>query len=745
MDIRQQLLAAFEAEHREHLDAIRSALASGAAGRDPDWNDVFRRAHSLKGASRAVDLPAVEEVAHRLESLFETVSAGKRRLDREAHSAIDLALDRIEAYVADMKTGSPTMPADALAALDRCLAAPDAPAPSSAETPAKAASLTEASEPPTVELALPSSQPASEQGHAVLRVPAAIVESLTEASYGLMSALPGEYGIANGIAGLAAAMNALRTRLGTLRSNGIEATPALFSELGSLESGLADLARNAFDLSRQLRTHQAAVEAASGRVRDEAERLALVPAETMFGNFARAIRDMARSEGREVDVSAHGLDLPIDRAILQALSDSVLHALRNAFGHGEESLELRLRAGKPAALSIQLVVEIRGNLLVIAIHDDGRGPDLRAIEAKARERRLLSRRESADDQKLLALVFEPGLSTASSVDTLSGRGIGLSVVAESVRKLQGNVRIEPRIPHGTSLVMSLPLSAARRPVLIVEAGGATYALPGASVERLLITDADCLDTIAGRTVARIGSGATAFTAPVVALSELVGSAAQDSARSGGAAVLLRAGDRRCLLSVDRLHEVHTLLVRPAPPIGTQTELIVGTIVLGNDAPVLVLDAETLIERALIAPPRSVVEGSKGPRPEAGRLPQARRSTILVVDDSITTRTLEKTILEAAGYRVVACVDGQDALDRLRAGIEPVDLVVADVEMPRLDGFGLVKALRSEPTFAKLPVILMTSRGAPEDIARGLELGADAYLTKQRFDQRELLDTVGQLV
>jgi two-component system chemotaxis sensor kinase CheA len=188
-----------------------------------------------------------------------------------------------------------------------------------------------------------------------------------------------------------------------------------------------------------------------------------------------------------------------------------------------------------------------------------------------------------------------------------------------------------------------------------------------------------------------------------------------------------------------------LLVLPAPAIGADPGLIVGTVVLGSETPVLVLDPEGLIARAATPSLRSRGLSTKAYVAGHGTMPEARRSTILVVDDSITTRTLEKSILEAAGYRVVVCVDGQDALERLRAEIEPVDLVLADVEMPRLDGFGLVKALRAESAFATLPVILMTSRGASEDVARGLELGADAYLTKQKFDQRELLDTVGQLL
>ncbi|MET0258442.1 MAG: response regulator [Methylobacterium sp.] len=744
MDIRQQLLAAFEAEHREHLDAIRSGLAAAADGRPVDWNDIFRRAHSLKGASRAVDLPPVEAVAHRLESLFERIKGGERVLDRNTLAAIHLALDRIEAFVAEMKQGSPAMPADALSALDRCLSG--APAePAAVEPPAPAVPV-----PPTsVE---PATEPSAETARqTVLRVPATAVEALTGATHGLANALAGQVAIGDGLADLATAAAGIRKRVETMRSKTRARDPErMRADLGEIEAALSGLMRDALDMARRQRSGTAAVDAASARIREDAERLALVPAETAFGGFARALREMAREDGREVEVTVRGLDLPVDRGMLQALRDPVLHVLRNALGHGIEAPEIRRRAGKPAALAVLFEVEARGSRLVIGVHDDGRGIDLPAIEARARERGLLAPGEAADPERLLDLVFEPGFSTAQGVDTLSGRGIGLSVVADAARRLQGHMRLSPREPHGASLVMNLPLSAARRPLLLVEAGGATYALPSAAAERLLKLDAGDFDTVAGRPVARVrireGAAETSLTLPVAELGDLIGTTApKGDGTPSTHVILLRSAGRRCLLRVDALQDVRTLLVLPAPGIGADPGLIVGTIVLGSETPVLVLDPEGLIARAETPALRSRVPSTKAYRSGHGTMPEARRSTILVVDDSITTRTLEKSILEAAGYRVVVCVDGQDALERLRADIEPVDLVLADVEMPRLDGFGLVKALRADPAFATLPVILMTSRGASEDVARGLELGADAYLTKQKFDQRELLDTVGQLL
>ena len=755
-DIRQLLLAAFDIEHREHVVAIRAALQAA----EPDWNDVFRRAHSLKGASRAVDLPAVEAVAHRLESLFERVRDGATGLDREAAGAVSLALDRVEAYVAGLADGvGPDMPGDALAALGRCLGLTveePAPAPPPAAPPASPPPPT-ASPSPAPEAPLDAGRGPAEAGTALLRVPGETVEALARASHDLTSALAVKAPTAEGLSDLARLARDLRGRAERLAAGPADA-PAGGEACGravrDLAAGLAGLAREAADLARRHTAASNAVEAAAGRVRAEAERLALVPAETVLGPLARSLRQTAREQGREVDVTLAGLDLPVERGTLQALKDPLLHALRNALSHGWQTPDARRSAGKPEALGVGLEVAVYGARLRVTIHDDGPGPDLPRIEATARERGLLDPSAASDPEALLRLVFEPGFSTAGAVDAISGRGYGLSVAADAARQLQGSVRLEPRAPSGTMLTFSLPLSAARRSLLLVEAGGRTCALPGSAVERLLCLPRLGLPHAMGRPIVRLGEGdGPEASLPVTDIAAIVGVVpAPDPATL--AVVVLRTGAGRVALGVDRLRDVRALLVLPPPPFATDAGLIAGAAVLPGDVPVLVLDPDELAVRAGRASGAGVA-GERGPA--SGTIDEAPRSapratprtgaraTILVVDDSITTRTLEKGILEAAGYRVVVCVDGQDALDRLRAEVEPVDLVLADVEMPRLDGFGLVGALRADERFRRLPTILMTSRGDAQDVARGLDLGADAYLTKQKFDQRELLDTIEQLL
>jgi two-component system, chemotaxis family, sensor kinase CheA len=755
-DIRQLLLAAFEVEHREHVAAIRGALGSAA----PDWNDVFRRAHSLKGAARAVDLPAVEAVAHRLETLFEGVRTGATLLDREAANAVHLVLDRIETYVAGLEDGAgPDMPDDALAALGRVLGLPgagpgDTPggAPPPAAMPAPPAAGAAADPPPTTAppaATPPAAAPAaaagakaaaepSDPGSPFLRVPGEAVEAMARASHDLTSTLAGQAFTADGTARLARLARDLRAGAEALAAEAGAQRPgwrALATRLGAF-------AREAADLSRRQAGAASAVEAVAARVRAAAEHLALVPAETVLAPLARALRETAREQGREVDLDLRGLDLPVERGTLQVLKDPLLHALRNALSHGWQEPALRRAAGKPEPLGLGLALAVRGSRLQVTVSDDGPGPDFGRIEAAARARGLLAPGAAAEPETLLRLVFEPGFSTAQAVDTLSGRGYGLSVAADAARQLSGSVRLEPRSPAGTALVFSLPLSAARRSLLLVEAAGRSYALPGDSVERLLRLRRADLPVALGRTILQLGAGDAATRHPVSDLAEILGHVPDPADPATLTAAVLRAGGGRLVLAVDRLHDVRPLLVLPPPAFGADPGLIAGTAILPGDVPVLVLDPAGLAARAA-ASTGTMAQAPRSTTHAASRAPP--RATILVVDDSITTRTLEKGILEAAGYRVVVCVDGQDALDRLRAEIEPVDLVLADVEMPRLDGFGLLQALRADQRFARLPAILMTSRGDAADVARGLDLGADAYLTKQTFDQRQLLDTIGQLL
>ncbi|ATR21713.1 Chemotaxis protein cheA [Roseomonas mucosa] len=800
-DFRQELLAAFAVEHREHLDAIRAALAAAEAGRPLDLRDIFRRAHSLKGAARAVDLPAVEELAHRLETLFSRLGEGRMPLDARAQAVAQQGLDAVETQVAAHLAAAPEEdgpppPSAALAALDALLgaAAPDAPAeahgappaaprPGPAERPGEEGGEKEAAPAATPGTSTSgTSPPAPAERHPVagggeyLRVEAGRVDALS----GLLHELSGELQnqdrqaealrrLERRLRGLRRTWQELRGEAGKANGGGAEA------RLREFDLALSGLGRELAALVRDGRDAAWNADQLSRRLRQGVERISLVPAEAVLGGLGSMTRDLARSEGREIALRLEGMETEADRRVLQALKDPVLHLLRNAVGHGGEAPERRRALGKPERGEVGLRVELGGGRLRLRVFDDGAGPDPERIEAQAVRQGLLPARSTeapppAED-RLLALVFEPGFSTAEAVGRLSGRGMGLSVVAEAARALHGHALMRRRHPWGTEVVIDLPFSATRQNVLLLEAGGHPLALPTHGVERLLRLPEAALQWAEGHLATRIAWGGRDVMLPVTNLASLLGvSGARLPTEAGQlSAVLLRAGERRCLLAVEALSDVRTLPVSAVDAgagggWGLDPALVSG-LVLPAGSLVPLLRPEGLMDRWL----RGMGGTGEGhgaggdaggqaaggrsdrlglvPRPgaPAGEAEAGERASILVVDDSITTRTLEKSILEAQGYRVLLAVDGVEALNLLRGGEAVIDLVLADVEMPRMDGFGLLQAIKNDPRLAGLPVILMTSRADEADIRRGLELGAGAYLTKQKFDQRELLATIGQLL
>jgi len=743
-DFRAELLAAFAAEHREHLAALRDALAreeeDGAVALEPAaLREAFRRVHSLKGAARAVDLPGPEAVAHRLEALLaregEAAGGGPARLAAAAVALLRRGLDAVEAAAAAAEAGEPAPPLDAvLAALDGA-EAPLAPSPAVEPFPGPPPD-------PPPGPPVPGPAPAAE---AHLRVEPERMERLSAAVHAI-GALADRGDALAGLRGVEAELRALRRHLEGLRA-AIPADPALAARLRGLDAALGGVTRRVAGLVLRGRDGAAAMERAALALREELEALLLVPAATVLGPLAAVAREMAHGAGRDVAVRVEGLETRAERRVLQALKDPVLHLLRNALSHGAAS------GGEGRRAEIGLRVRGDEGGLTVTVWDDGPGPDLAAIEAAAVRRGLLPARAPGAPPpaaaRLLGLALEPGLSTAPEVGRLAGRGMGLSVVAEAAAGLGGAAALRPRQGGGAEVEIALPPSTGRRALLLVEAAGRLLALATGgpvAVGPLLRLDPAALLAPEGRPVARLVLDGGEALVPVLPLAALLGPGEEGEERArppGGAvpAVLLSRGRSRLALSVTALRDARSLLVAEVDAPGVDAALVAGAALTEGDRVAIVLRPEALLERGLRrhagAPPR--------PAPP----PAARRRHVLVVDDSITTRTLERSILEAGGYRVTLAVDGVDALDLLRASLSgeeaSVDLVLADVEMPRMDGFGLLEAIRTDPALAGLPLILMTSREAPGDVRRGMELGANAYLTKQGFDQQALLDAVGQLV
>ncbi|KAA0592408.1 two-component system chemotaxis sensor kinase CheA [Azospirillum lipoferum] len=742
MDIRQRLLAAFDLEHKDHLSAIRNMLREAeATGAPPDLVDIHRRAHSLKGAARAVDLPEVEAISHRLEAAFIAVQKGEIALDPATVGVVRRSLDAIEDLVAwSLQGGGEVETAGVLADLDALAGDRNG-------SPAPA---------PTVPVRNPERRPARPRDRAteadtaaLVRIAAQGLERLSETASALLPEVEAQAGLGEQLRAMRQEWRALdrawrhlrvqigRGALGGKGANALDgrgALPALmaFERRFRALGGALDGAHRSHDrLLWSMRRW-------GGGFQQDMRRLRMLPAENQLSGLGRMVRDISRAEGKEVEVDVRGLEVEADRTVLQRLKDPILHIARNAISHGIETPAERLALGKRPAARVTIAASVEGARLRLRIEDDGRGLDRPAILRKAAERGLIDADElsSADEmplERLTEFLFHPGFSTASHTTELAGRGMGLAIARREVERLQGNLTIADRPGGGTAVTIEVPLSLLSQRLVFVAVQDQTLAIPSADVVRLRTASAETLFSGVGTPMLRIAEEEV----PVTSLAALLGMEAPvvPSAERGLSLVVVRAADRRLALAVDRFVATRETVVTAAEETGLDAGRYLGTVLMDDGGPALVLNIPGLMPL-----PGSTLPAPARPAEEV----TPARAHILVVDDSITTRTLEKSILEAHGYRVTLCVDGREALERLSEGME-VGLIISDVEMPRMDGFALLQAVKADKRLAEIPVILVTSRASDEDRERGLRLGADAYIVKTRFDQNELLAGIRRLL
>jgi two-component system chemotaxis sensor kinase CheA len=454
-----------------------------------------------------------------------------------------------------------------------------------------------------------------------------------------------------------------------------------------------------------------------GALQDAALQTRTLPFGSITGPFPRAIRDIANAEGKEVDLAVKGTEIELDRVILEGLSEPLVHMLRNAIAHGIESPAERLAAGKAACGRVVLAAEQRGGLVAVVVSDDGRGVSPELVAQATREGSLVD------------ILTRPGFSTQTAVSDLAGRGVGLDVVKAHVESFAGSMQIESEPGTGMSVTLLLPLTLALLDVLLVERGPHVFGVPLASVQEA-VTVAETL-SLSGRKALELRGTSIPFRD----LAELLGADAPPLSDRAPAIVVAAAG-RRVALACDQLIGNSEVIVKALGPLLASVSGYLGAAILGDGRVALLLD-----------PAAATSSGPRTGRTEAAAPASAAPSlsrTLLVVDDSFMVRELQRSILEAAGYRVETAKNGLEALDRLAANGEIV-LVVTDVDMPEMDGLALTAAIRATAAWHSLPVVVVTSRRSEEDRRRGVEAGADAYMVKDSFDQHALLDLVAQMV
>ncbi len=730
----RRLLEIFSAEQGEHLQRIRSivdSLASMPADARPGAiEEILRRAHTLKGASRAVGLESSEQLAHRLEALL-----GRAR-DRELAPALLAAVHR----------GLDAME-DILAAAIGGRQEPDTSAALHALDEGDSGATGEPASPVAVEQA--ATEPAA-AGLEFMRVNAANVDGLIRASSQLVTSLSASSEVeekADEAArrashSLTEFLRLLRAARPFLREHQDDVEVAPLREcLEYADRELRGLTEQSRGLASSQRHHGWELRQRVTDLHQNALKVRMIPAESIFGAFGAMTRQIAQDEGKEIEFRAQGLEAQADRMVLQALKDPVMHLLRNAASHGIETPESRLGAGKSRTGNVNLEIDVRGDRLNVSVEDDGVGLNLAAVRDRAVALRLLGKEEAATEspQEIAKLIFRPGFSTSAAVTNISGRGMGLAVVQETVDRLQGEVEVYTSDRGGLRTTLSVPLSISTQQLLLVETGGFVFGIPTRSVRQLVRIRRSGLQTLDGREVFVLEGKPI----PLTRLSDMLGLApeagqapAAENRDAPISVVIMVWGDKTAGVIVNRLLDEREAVVKDLGLPNRMTGLTNGGVLLEDGRVALALNPAALLDTLQGAAKRTALQKAQQPKEKPAH-------RILVVDDSLTTRSLEKSILEAHGFQVSLAVDGIEALEKL--GAERFDLVITDVTMPRMDGMQLLERMKGQKSTEHIPVIMVTSMEKKEDQQRGMSLGADAYIVKRKFDQQELLHIVRQIL
>ncbi|WP_067061469.1 hybrid sensor histidine kinase/response regulator [Roseateles chitosanitabidus] len=698
----------FRVEARDLLRQMSEAVLAAEQGPVPDLPvKLLRLAHTLKGAASVVRLPEIAGHAHGIEDLLTPLRDSGAAPDRAALDGllmlIDAAGDAITALDpgeagARGATGAPGQPGLAGAIGAPGVAGPPGPpgaagSPGPAELPA---------DPSATGAALAAPPPRPDKS-AVDDAPIPALPDIARQSPEELDAV---------IAHIAQTQGQLAP---------IERAAALVRELrlaleGPQEVLAGPLARIEDQLERG--TRQLGRELVA--LRDSAEQLRLVPTSSLFAPLQRATRDAARSQDKQARFEGHGGDVKLDGEVLNALLGALVQMVRNALAHGIELPAERIAAGKPAQGRITLTVERRGRDVLFRCEDDGAGLDLDAVRRTAAAK---GQADAAllDDEALIERLLRGGLSTARRVDALAGRGVGMDLVRDTADRLGGRLTLRSTRGLGTTLELLVPVQIAALRAIQVISDGLSAWIPLDAVECVLQRP-----TLNGQHIALEDE-----LLPLLPLTEVLrpGGAAPEAV-APRSALVLRGGGQRAALGVEALDGIAIVVLRPPPALLPASPLIAGLALDAAQQPVPVLAPEGLTAAARRARPRAAA-------------PAPRTGTILVIDDSLTTRMLEQSILEAAGYRVHMAASAEDGLEAARR--ERYALILVDVEMPGMDGFEFVSRIRQDAALRDVPAVLVTSRNAPEDLARGKAVGADGYIVKGEFAQNDFLAQVARLV
>ena len=802
-ELLRQLMETFKLELDEHVATLNRGLLAMEKGLSPEEGDtvlkeLFRAAHSVKGSARAVEMRDIEAVSHKMEDVFQSIKEGKLQLSSGVVDgllgATDILTETMNLHLQGKKMPYETRH-EVMELLDQAVARsnqdqtemPSAPGhepepvveqpPAEMTPPVQEPSPVPETPPvpdrPGTISEKPATAPVQETEHTDRQSAVGTTdnfECITESDRHSIRPVGGETirVATEKLDGLMACMGQLlvsrmrmEQRLGELkavqeqfatwekswrkvkhlkremlRRGGDSDLDVLVEFLDLNEQYLKEMRREFDGLSAREENDYRHLTLLTDDMQDGVRQIRMVPVSTLFDLFPRMIRDIGKEKGKSVQLKLEGMDTEIDRQVLEGLKDPLVHLLRNSVDHGIELPDVRRKNNKAEQGTITLKAFQQGNQIVIEVSDDGAGIHLAAVRRVAIEKNLMTpaQAQALTPQETVDLIFHSGLSTHASVTALSGRGVGMDVVREQLEKLHGQVKTTTKSHKGTTFHLILPLTLATSHVLMLSVAGETVAVPTTSVERILSIDPSTIGSMEGKPAVTINGQAL----PLISLAqvlELPDAGNGMNRHEKISVVVLGAVEKRMAFQVDGFIGDQEIVVKSLGQQLRRVRHIAGATILGSGQVVMILNAGSMMQTAKRASARAY--------PVRPLVTKTAVKKILVVDDSITTRLLEKNILENQGYQVVQAADGMEGWEIMQS--DSFDAVVFDIEMPRMNGLQLTEKVRGEGRFENLPVILVTSLETSRDKIRGMEAGADAYITKGSFDQQELLETIERLI
>jgi two-component system, chemotaxis family, sensor kinase CheA len=772
-EFQQRLRATFQVEADEHLQAMSAGLIElenhPVQTRYAEIVEtVFREVHSLKGAARAVNLREIESACQALESVFSALKARQLDVSPSLFDLLHEAIDGLGVLLAMDDAAMPVAGKSLVASLTRRLSdALHGQFVSSATTTASAAPVAAYREPlPPVaspdEMAAiaPVQSLAGSLASETVRVSTQKLDAVMRQVEELLSPRLASAQRANELREVVLSFATWKKRQARMRPvlrqleryvavNGgglprlqAQGLPKLLEYLESEQVFMKTLEERLLRLSKFAARDRRTLAGMSDSLLHDVKEMHLLPFASLLEIFPRFTRELAREQGKQVKLAIHGGEIEIDRRILEEMKDPLMHLLRNCIDHGIEQPVVRRDKGKPEQGSITVAITQKdGGKIEIMVADDGAGIDADTVQTAARKLGLVTDEAVAQmsEQEQQSLVFLSGISTSRIITDISGRGIGLAIVREKVERMGGVVVLasdrDGEVAHaGTSFRITLPLMLATFRGVLVRTGEQYFIIPAISVERVARVAQQDIQTVENRATIPLGGQAVAlvYLGDVLAVSHrrAVGGVPEHVP-----VVVLGAGQQHVAFGVDAILGEQEVLVKTLGRQLARVRNVAGASVLGTGQVVAVLNVPDLLKSA----------ASQAAPPAAGIAVQVQTEmpSVLVVEDSITSRSLLKNILEAAGYRVVTAVDGVDAYTLLKT--DKFDLIVSDVEMPRMDGFDLTAKVRMDKQLADLPVVLVTALESREHRERGIDVGANAYIVKSSFDQSNLLEVIQRLI